>query len=96
MDFVPNSIGVREHVISTIKSIVPTADFADPSWGILKKLPAYHIEVNLGGAEVLDGFTFHVSGGSEARQVISQILRALNLLALDPDSESGLFQPSDT
>ena len=72
------------------------ADFTDPCWGKLENWPSYYIEVNLGESEALDGFAFHVSGGSEAMQVISCILRALNLRALDPDAESGLFQFSDT
>ena len=91
-DFEPGSIGARSEVIGAIKSVVPSADFTDPSWGKIIGLPSYYIEVNLGESEVLDSFAFHVTGGLEAMQIITRILQALNLRALDSEAESGLFQ----
>ena len=91
-DFQPKSIGLRSNIISAIQSIVPDADFSDPSWGKLVHLPHYYIEVNLGQAEEVDSFALHVSGGDDAEQIISAILAKLHLQALDSASNSGLFQ----
>ena len=91
-DFVPSAIGERAHLISTIKGIAPHAEFADPSWGVISKQGSYHIEVNLGGDELVEGFAFHVAGGSEADELIAQILISLGLRALDTASDSGLFE----
>ncbi len=91
-DFVPKPLGLRSSVIGTILGIAPHANFADPAWGVILKDSIYHIEVNLGDAEELDSFAFHIAGGGEAIELVSNILSALGLRALDPQSESGLFQ----
>jgi hypothetical protein len=91
-DFVPGLIGRREQFIATIKDIAPHADFSDPSWGVIAQRDNYYIEVNFGVNEELESFAFHVAGGTEAQELISNILRALNLRALDTGSDSGLFE----
>lgn len=91
-DFTPASIGERFRVIDVIKELAPHANFSDPSWGIINVDSTYHIEVNLGESEVLDSFAFHVAGGREAMQLITQILKRLQLRGLDPQNDSGLFE----
>ena len=91
-DFEPRSIGSRSQIIAVIGSVVPKADCSDPSWVVIDESPVFHIEVNLGETENLAGFAFHVSGGAEADRVVSRILDALHLRALDPASDSGLFE----
>lgn len=90
-DFVPGVIGRRDQFIATIKDVAPHADFSDPSWGVISQLDGYHIEVSLGANEELETFAFHVAGGMDALELVSKILAALNLRALDPASDSGLF-----
>ena len=89
-DFEPCSIGARQEIIGKIPSIIPTANFEDPAWGIIDG-PDYSIEVKLGKDEILDGFSFHIRGGSLSPFVVANILATLNLRAFDPNSESGMF-----
>ena|SRR5262245_36501921 len=89
-DFQRRPIGSRDDIIATIRRIVPTADFSDPLWGRIEG-SGYSIEVNLGKEHLLKSFAFHIRGGSDAIHVIAAILRELNLRAIDPSSETGLF-----
>ncbi|HKB91973.1 MAG TPA: hypothetical protein VKC60_15765 [Opitutaceae bacterium] len=88
--FQSKPIGARSEIIQIIRAVVPTANFADPSWGTIDG-PGYSIEVNLGNAEVLDSFAFHVHGGDMAAFVIADILERLDLRAFDTGSDTGLF-----
>jgi hypothetical protein len=94
-DFCPGTIGSRSRVLEAIGRLAPTADLSDPSWVVIEKDKTYHIEVNLGSDEDLSSFAFHVAGGVEAERLIADLLTALNMRALDPDSESGLFHGPD-
>jgi hypothetical protein len=87
-DFRPPTIGRRIDVISKILHVVPTADFSDPSWGIIDG-GDWSIEVNIGKEEECSGFAFHVRGGDVAVGVVAAILEHLNLRALD--AQSGEF-----
>jgi hypothetical protein len=91
-DFVPRALPVtRAQVIAVLCAEAPEADAEDPSWVTIAAAGRYHIEVNLGSTERLESFAFQVRGGSDAEQLIKRILRQLDLRALDPESESGLF-----
>lgn len=90
-DFRPSSIGRRSEIIAKLSALYPECDFGDPSWGILK-IPGCSIELNLGSDEELDGFALHVRGDQRAPNVVAEILGALGLQAIDPASESGLFE----
>ena len=94
-DFRPRIIGARSEIIATIQDMVPAADFSDPAWGKLIEPTVYDIEVNLGSTEEIRSFAFHVSGGIEADVLIGRILRKLELRALDPSSETGIFEMRD-
>jgi len=91
-DFDPAPLGVRADIIRSICEVVPSANFEDPAWGTIDG-PDFSIEVNLGNEPVVDGFAFHVRGSGDAVAVISDILEHLGVRALDPGSESGLFEP---
>lgn len=88
-DFAPKSIGSRTGLIKKIGSVVPGADFSEPSLGVIEG-PDYSIEVSLGEEDV-QSFAFHVHGGKFAAFVVADILERLELRAFDPDSESGIF-----
>jgi hypothetical protein len=86
--FVPASIGKRSAVIAGIKEVVPSADFTDPSWGVIDG-DGWSIEVNIGDSEACHHFAFHVRGGDAAAGVVAAILEHLGLRAVD--SQSGDF-----
>jgi hypothetical protein len=90
-DFEPAVIGRRSEVIAKVSALYPEANFRDPSWGVLD-LPGCSIELNLGSDEELDGFAFHVRGDERAPTVVAHILGKLGMRALDPSSDSGLFE----
>jgi hypothetical protein len=87
-NFRPGPIGKRSAVIEKIREIVPTADFSDPSWGLIDG-DDWSIEVNIGAEETCTGFALHVRGGDAAVGVVAAILQHLNLRALD--SQTGEF-----
>jgi hypothetical protein len=65
-DFRPQPLGSRAEVVAKIKAIVPQANFADPSWGIIDG-GDFSIEVNMGEEDPVTGFAFHVRGGDDGR-----------------------------
>jgi len=46
-DYRPSLIGKRSEIIHAIIDVIPTADFSDPSWGLIDG-EDWSIEVNLG------------------------------------------------
>jgi hypothetical protein len=87
-DFKPASIGKRSMIIERIKEVVPTANFSDPSWGLIDG-DGWSIEINIGANEDCDGFAFHIRGADAAVGVVAAILQHLKLRALD--SQTGDF-----
>jgi hypothetical protein len=87
-NFRPSVIGKRSEIIDSIIGVIPTADFSDPSWGLIEGQD-WSIEVNLGQEEDCDGFGLHVRGGDATVGAVAAILRRLNLRALD--SQTGEF-----
>jgi hypothetical protein len=90
-EFVPQPIGSSERVIDTLKKLAPSADFSDPSWGVIDG-PGYSIEVNLPQGDNIDNFALHVRGEG-ADHLIAALLAELGLRAFDPHSASGIFEP---
>jgi hypothetical protein len=86
--FLPASIGERSAIIAKIKEVVPSADFSEPSWGLIDG-DGWFIEVNIGESEICRGFAFHVRGGDAAAGVVAAVLQHLNLRAID--SQAGDF-----
>jgi hypothetical protein len=93
-DFIPHPIGRREDILAAILRIAPGANFADPTWGLIDG-PGYSIEINMGDADPLQSFAFHVRGGQEALLVVAHILHELRLRALAPGTKSGFFEESE-
>lgn len=81
-DFKPAPVGRRSEIIKAIESLVPSADFSDPAWGIIDG-PGFSVEVGMGNAELVDSFAFHVRGGDAAAGLVAEVLRVLGLRALD-------------
>ncbi len=91
-DFKPKPLGNRSAVIAKIKRIVPTADFSDPSWGLIEK-NGWSIELDMGDDEICEDFAFHVRGdGDEAVAVVARILDGLSIRGFDPQA-GKLFVP---
>src|SRR4029450_8011648 len=89
-DFKPKPLGNRSAVIAKIKRIVATADFSDPSWGLIEK-DGWSIELNMGDDEICEDFAFHVRGdGDEAVEVVARILDGLGIGGFEPEA-GGLF-----
>ena len=55
-------------------------------------MPGCSIELNLGSDEELQDFALHVRGDERAPTVVAHILGELGMRALDPSSDSGLFE----
>ena len=88
-DFKPKPLGKRSAVIAKIKRIVPTADFSDPSCGLIGK-DGWSIELDMGDDEICEDLAFHVRGdGDEAVEVVARILDGLAIRGFDP--QAGRF-----
>jgi hypothetical protein len=81
-DFKPSTIGKRSEIIEKIRQAVPLADFSDPIWGKIED-ENFSIVIHMGGDEEVTSFSFNVRGSDEAANVVSAILRRLNMRALD-------------
>lgn len=91
-DFKPKPLGNRSAVIARIERIVPTANFSDPSWGVIEK-DGWSIELDMGEDEICKDFAFHVHGdGDEAVEVVARILDGLGIRGFDPQA-GRLFVP---
>jgi len=81
-DFEPSSLGSREALIAKIKDAFPSADFKDPSWGLIDG-DEWSIEVNIGPNTECGGIMLHVRGGDGAVAAVEAILDRLGLRAID-------------
>ena len=90
-DFVPRPLGPRAEIIAAIRTVVPDADFTDPTWGQIVT-PAFVIEVSLGENELVDSIAFHVRGGEEAVASIAAMLDVLGFRAFDAQV-GDIFNP---
>ena len=89
-DYEPVLIGRRSEIISKIKEVVPMSDFGDPSWGVIE-CDGFSVEVSMGDDEECKWFCLHIRGGGEAVGMVADILEKLDLQAIDPQSDSGIF-----
>ncbi len=89
-DFDPPPIGKREEIIAAIQELYPEADFSDPSCGHLIS-DAARMEISMGNELECTSFAFHVRGGDSVAEVVAAILYRLNLSAIDPQSDTGIF-----
>jgi hypothetical protein len=91
-DFRPDPIGSRDYVIKVITSVVPKADFSDPTWGLFRG-DGFSIEFSVGKDDVVDSFALHVRGGDDAIGLIADLLDNFDVEvgAVDPQSDTGIF-----
>ena len=88
-DFDPAPLGARQEIIDRIKAAIPSADFSDPSWGMVEQ-DGWSIEINLGEESNCDGFALHVRGsGDAAMDQVAIILDATGARAID--AQTGEF-----
>lgn len=92
-DYVGAPLGRRADIIARISALYPASDFADPSWGTLE-LADCAIEFSLGASEEVQSFAMHLRGGDPGPDIVAHILAELGMRALDPSSDSGLFEPA--
>ena len=81
-DFMGKPIGTRHEIIAKIREIIPTAVFPDRSWGQISG-PGLEVDISLGDDESVTGFAFHVRGSEVSVACVAEILRHLNLRAVD-------------
>jgi hypothetical protein len=81
--YAPSSLKEFERLLPA-----PSADFDDPSWGVLDG-DSWSIELNMGDEEECECSVFHVRGGDTAAGVVAAILAHFKLRALD--SSKGEF-----
>ena len=91
-DFRPTPLCDRTTLIQRIRQVAPSADFTDPAWGHLET-PTFSVEFNLGEDELVECLALHVRGDDAAAAFVSELLSHLGYRALDPQSDSGLFEP---
>jgi hypothetical protein len=91
-DFKPRLLVSRMKVIGAILKFAPFSDVSDPAWVGIHGHGA-DIEVSLGNDDPITGFVFHVRGGDASVGIIAGILQELQLRALDPGSDTGIFDP---
>lgn len=91
-DFEPSSLCARSNLIERIREFAPTVRFADEAWGTFEA-PTFSVEFNLGADETVQSFALHVRGDDQAAAFVSDLLTHLGYRALDPQSDSGIFEP---
>lgn len=92
-DYVGPPLGRRADIIAKICALYPACDFTDPSWGTLEPADCA-IEFSLGSREEVQSFAMHVHGGEPGPDIVAHILAELGMRALDPSSDTGLFEPA--
>lgn len=92
-DFKPRPLGSRSEVVRRIQSVVPTADFSDPSWGTFEG-PGFSVEFNIGGADEVESFAMHVRGSDAAVGFVTDLLLRCGWRAFDSGSATGIFDPA--
>jgi hypothetical protein len=90
--FKPSPLGARSALIQQIRGLAPSANFTDPSWGRLET-PSFSVEFSLGNEELVRSCALHIRGDDSAAAFVADLLTHLGYRALDPQSDSGLFEP---
>ena len=92
-DFTPGLLGSRGRILAAILEVAPHADYTDPAW-IRLTTPEAELEINLGADDPVRDFAFHIRGGSHVVGLVAAILGKLQLRALDPGADNGIFDPA--
>lgn len=89
-DFEPDPLGTRAEVIARIRS--HRREFAPDADGFaLVETEHGSIEIDIGAADHVQSVMLSARGGSDVVPVVSAIVGAFGGRALDPSSETGLF-----
>jgi hypothetical protein len=91
-NFRPRPLGPRSEVLRLIREVVPQIDFSNPSWGVIEG-PDYSVDLSISETEDVASFVLHVRGGDTAAGLVADLLTRCGWRALDPASESGIFDP---
>lgn len=91
-DFKPVDLGPRSELIRKIQSVVPSADFTDPSWGQIETSD-FSVEVSLGEEEPINSIMLHIRGGGDVVGLVAELLAALELRAVDAQN-GEFFEPA--
>lgn len=93
--FRPGPVCTPAELLEAVSRVMPWADRSDPTW-ITADGPGFSIEVNASPREngELGSFALHVRGGDEAIGPVVALLDELGVRALDPQSDSGIFDPA--
>jgi hypothetical protein len=91
--FKPKPIGKRSIIIRKIKEVAPDAVFSDPAWGRIERND-FAIDISLGLEGQVVCIALYVSGSDAAAQCVADIVRHLNLRALDTGT-GEFFDPND-
>ena len=94
-DFTPGTLGARAWILALIAEAGPFADFTDPAWVCIDSHEAV-LGINLGKEDPVRSFAFHIHGGAQVVGLVADILAKLGLRALDPCSDTGIFDPATT
>ena len=92
-DFTPAFLGSRAHILAAILEVAPQVDCTDPAW-IRLNSPEADLEISLGAEDPVRGFAFHIRGGTLVVGLVAAILGRLNMRALDPGADNGIFDPA--
>lgn len=91
-DFRPEAIFARSDLIREILSFEPSVNFENPAWGILDTAE-FSIEFNIGDSETVKSFAMHIRGSELVVGFVGDLLQHLGVRGLDPQSDTGLFDP---
>ena len=83
----------HESVVEAVRQLAPTTEMSNPEW-LQVVLPGADIEVNVTNESPLQSFALHVRATDPgvADLWVSRLLALLGARALDPESDSGIFQ----
>lgn len=91
--FRPRPLGTRSDVAQRIRETVPNVIFESASWASADG-PGFSLEFNLGESTQVECLGIHVRGGDATPGLIADLLTRSRWRALDPQSETGLFDLS--
>jgi len=81
-DYQPPVIGSRAELIAKFQNVLPTANFADPSWGRVDG-DGWSIEISVAQDVNVDGFALHVRGADGVIDAITNLLECAGVGAFD-------------
>ena len=81
-DFQPRSLGPSADLIAQIRDVIPSAEFANPDWGVFAG-DGFSIEFQMGDGEDCRSMRLLVRGGGSPSPLIAALLDRLKLRGID-------------